>query len=140
MKVIILLVISLGFFINFIYRTIRLFKGLISIGYSEDTIHNFKCSYCEETYSLRGPEIKKHRWAPRKEISTPTRRQISYKFHCPNCNKRVAQIQIFDTNITKGLGAIRVQMNDNQKQLIIDFLLKGILPIVIYSMIFRVIN
>ena len=132
--------ISLVIFLNFVYRAIRLFRRLTRQGYAEDTIHHFKCSHCEETYPLTGPEVKKHRWAPRKEVTTPKRRQISYKFRCPHCDKRVAQIQIFDTNITKGLGAVRIQMNDNQKPYIIEFLIKGILPFIIYSMLFPLIN
>ena len=137
---IILLGIALVIFINFIYRAIRLFRGMTRLAYAEDTIHHLKCSRCEETYSLTGPEAKKHRWAPRKEIKTPRRQQISYKFHCPQCNQRVAQIQIYDTNITKGLGAVRIQMNDNQKPLFMEFLIKGLLPFIIYSMLFSSIN
>lgn len=140
MKTIVLLGISLVIFLNFVYRGIRLFTGLIRQKYAEDTMHHFKCSHCEETYPLTGPEAKKHRWAPRKEIKTPRRRQVSYKFHCPHCDKRVAQIQIFDTNITEGLGAVRIQMNDNQTPLIIEFLIKGLLPFIIYSMLFPLIN
>lgn len=135
MKAIILFGISFVLFLNFAYRAIRLFRGLVRQGYAEDTIHNYKCSHCEETYSLTGPEAKKHRWALRKEIRTPRRQQISYKFHCPQCNQRVAQIQVFDTNVTKGLGAIRIQMNDNQKPLVIEFLIKGLLPFIIYNML-----
>ena len=137
---IILFGISLVIFLNFVYRAIRLFRGLIRQGYAEDTIHHFKCSHCEETYPLTGPEAKKHRWAPRKEVKTPRRQEISYKFRCPHCDKRVAQIQVFDTNITKGLGAVRIQMNDKQTPLVMEFLIKGILPFIIYSMLFSLIN
>lgn len=132
--------ISLVIFLNFIYHGIRLFRGLIRQNYAEDTIHRFKCSHCEETYPLTGPEAKKHRWAPRTEVSTPRRRKITYKFRCPHCDKRVAQIQIFDTNVTKGLGAIRIQMNDNQKPLVIDFLIKGLLPFFIFNMLYSLFN
>ena len=137
---IILFGISLVIFLNFVYRAIRLFRGLIRQGYAEDTIHHFKCSHCEETYPLTGPEAKKHRWAPRKEVKTPRRQEISYKFRCPHCDKRVAQIQVFDTNITKGLGAVRIQINDKQTPLVMEFLIKGILPCIIYSMLFSLIN
>lgn len=136
----ILIGIAVVIYLNFVYRAFRLYKGLKRQGYAEDTIHHFKCSRCEETYSLTGPEMKKHRWAPRKEITTPRRRQVSYKFHCPQCNQRAAQIQVFDTNITKGLGAFRIQMNDNQKPYIIEFFMKGVLPFIIFSMLSSLIN
>ena len=128
------------YFSQFCLSAIRLFRGLIRQGYAKDTIHHFTCSYCKETHPLTGPEVKKHRWAPRKEVTTPRKRKISYKFRCPHCDKRVAQIQIFDTNITKGLYAVRIQMNDSQKPLIMKFLIKGLLPFIIYSMLFPLIN
>lgn len=140
MKMIIIMVISPIIFLNFIYQAFRLYREMIRQRYAVDTIHHFKCSRCEEAYPLTGPEFKKHRWAPFKEVTTPGKQQTSYKFHCPKCNQRVAQIQIFDTNITKGLGAVRIQINDNQIPFLIEFLLKGVLPFIAFIMLFSLFN
>lgn len=140
MKTIILSLFALIIFINFAYRAIHLVRVVSRQSYAEDMIHHFQCSRCNETHTLSGPEAKKIRWAPRIDKQTPRSQSTSYIFPCPHCNKRAAQVQVFDTNITKGLGAIRIQMNDEQKPVLIDFLIKGMLPCILYSMLFSLIS
>ncbi|MFD1204675.1 hypothetical protein ACFQ38_06055 [Sporosarcina contaminans] len=131
------LIIVLIVFINFVYQTIRLFKGLSKQMYDEDTVHRFQCGKCGEMHSLKGPEMKKLRRAPRIEKSTFGSQSTAIVFKCPHCHKRTSQIVQFDTNVTKGAGMVRVQMNEEQKPLIVQFLVRGILPFILLSMVYR---
>ena len=133
-------VVSAIIFINFAYRGFRLLSILSRQIYAEETIHRYTCTHCEETYSLTGPEAKKHRWATRTEVRTPRRHQISYKFQCPHCEKRVRQIKIFDTNNPKEFGVFHLKMGDYKKPIIKDFLLKGVLPVIILNFLYTLFN
>ena len=43
--------------INFFYRVIKLFIKVNKQAYSENTKHIFRCSSCDQSYSLLGPEV-----------------------------------------------------------------------------------
>ena len=45
--------------INFFYRVIKLFIKVNKQAYSENTKHIFRCSSCDQSYSLLGPEVRK---------------------------------------------------------------------------------
>lgn len=137
MKMIIgfLLMLVVGF--NFFYQVIRFFRSMYRQTYAEDTIHRFQCSKCEAIHTLTGPEAKKIRWAPRIEKKTLRSQSTSYVFTCPHCQKHASQIVKYDTNVTKGAGMVRVQMNEAQKPLLIEVLVKGLLPVILFSYVYR---
>jgi transcription elongation factor Elf1 len=119
--------------INFFYRLIKLFIAINKQVYSESAKHTFKCSSCNQSYSLSGPETKKRiRGALRIKKSTPKTQALFYKFSCPSCGKYSNQEKIFDLNTTKALGNIRLQMDSYQMPIFIDFFLKGVLPLFIF--------
>ncbi|MBO0453929.1 MULTISPECIES: hypothetical protein [Enterococcus] len=116
--------------INFFSRAIRLLVQIHRLTYSEDAKHSFKCISCEQSYTLSGPETKKRvQGAVRIKKSTPKSQSTFYKFVCPVCGTYSKQEKIFDLNTTKASGNIRVQIDSSQLPLVIDFLLKGVLPI-----------
>ncbi|MGG5318217.1 hypothetical protein [Enterococcus sp. AZ072] len=116
--------------VNFFYRVINLFIKINRQAYSQDTTHTFKCSTCNQSYTLTGPETKKLvKGAVVTKKSTPRSRTTFYQFRCPQCGSYSNQEKIFDINTTKGLGTVRAQIDSDQLPLVIDFLLKGVLPI-----------
>jgi transcription elongation factor Elf1 len=118
--------------INFFYRVINLFIKVNKQAYSENTKHTFRCSSCDQSYSLSGPEARKFiKGAVRINKSSPRNQTTLYKFSCPSCGKYSNQEKLFDLNTTKALGNLRVQMDSYQIPILIDFLLKGLLPILI---------
>ena len=124
-------------FLNFVYQTIRLFRGLSRQMYDKDTVQRFQCSKCDEIHSLTGPELKKLRWAPRIQKRTFRSQSTAIVFQCPHCHKRASQTVLYDTNVTRGAGMVRVQMNEEQKPLILQFLIRGLLPFFLLSMFSR---
>lgn len=122
---------------NFFYRAIRMFRVMARQVYDEKTIHRFQCRKCEEIHTLTGPEAKKLRWKPRIEKKTPRSQSTAYRFDCPYCRKRTSQTVLYDTNMTKGAGMVRVQMNEEQFPILMDFLIKGLLPAILLSSIYR---
>lgn len=131
------LTLALIVFLNFVYQAIRMFRRVSRQVFAEDAVHRFQCRKCEEIHTLTGPEAKKIRWAPRIKKSTPRRQSTSYVFNCPHCHKRTSQTYLYDTNVTKGAGMVRIQMNEEQLPLLIDFLMKGLLPFILLSFIYR---
>lgn len=121
---------------NFFYQAIRMFRRMSRQAYDENTIHRFQCSNCEEVHTLTGPEAKKIRWKPRVEKRTPRSQSTAYRFTCPHCHKRTSQTVLYDTNVTKGAGMVRVQMNEEQVPILIEFLVKGLLPVILLSTIY----
>ena len=122
--------------VNFFYRAIRMFRQMSRQTYDENTIHRFQCRKCEEIHTLTGPEVKKIRWKPRVEKKTPRSQSTAYRFTCPHCHQHTSQTVLYDTNVTKGAGMVRVQMNDGQVPILIDFLIKGLLPVILLSSIY----
>lgn len=117
---------------NFFYRAIRLLIKINKLAFSPETTHSFACSSCSQTYTLSGPEAKKRvKGAIKITKSTPRSNATYYKFNCPQCGIYAKQQKVFDLNTTKALGAVRMQMDSNQLPLVIDFLLKGVLPILV---------
>lgn len=117
---------------NFFYRAIRLLIKISRQAFSPETTHSFTCSSCKQTYTLSGPEAKKQvKGAIRIKKSTPRSNATFYKFTCPQCGSYAKQEKVFDLNTTRALGAVRVQMDTNQLPLVLDFLLKGVLPILV---------
>ncbi|AOV08684.1 hypothetical protein [Sporosarcina ureilytica] len=122
---------------NFFHHAIRMFRSMTRQIYDENAVHRLQCSKCEEIHTITGPEAKKLRWAPRVEKRTPRSQSTAYRFTCPHCHKHASQIVLYDTNVTKGAGMVRVQMNEEQKPLLIEFLIKGLLPVIFLSSIYR---
>lgn len=115
---------------NFFYRAIRLFVKLNRQVYSPETKHTFICQSCTQPYTLSGPETKKLvKGAVVIKKSTPKSNATFYKFTCPQCGSYAKQKKIFDMDTTKALGMVRVQADSGQLPIVIDFLLKGVLPI-----------
>lgn len=120
--------------INFFYRVIKLFIKVNKQTYSENTRHTFRCSSCDQSYSLLGPEVRKIiKGAVRINKSSPKNQTTLYKFSCPSCGNYSNQEKIFDLNTTKALGKVRVQMDSYQIPIFGDFLLKGLLPILVFA-------
>ena len=118
--------------INFFYRAINLFIKMNRLTYSEQTKHSFRCSSCNQRYTLSGPETRQlTKGALRIKKSTPKRQVTFIKFACPTCGNYANQEKLFDLNTTKALGNIRIQMDAYHAPLILDFLLKGVLPIIL---------
>lgn len=130
---------TMGFilFINFVYRFIRMVRKISRQTYHEDTIHRFQCKKCGGIHTMNGPEAKKIRFRPQVRKSTPLSQSRAYIFKCPLCEERTSQTILYDQNKTYGLGMIRLQLNEEQIPLIIDFLLKGVLPYFIFASISR---
>lgn len=130
---------TIGFilFINFVYRFILMARKISRQTYHEDTIHRFQCKKCEEIHTMNGPEAKKIRFRPQVRKSTPLSQSTAYIFKCPLCEERTSQKILFDQNKTYGLGMIRLQLNEEQMPLLLDFFLKGVLPFIIFSSIAR---
>ncbi|MGM0239461.1 MULTISPECIES: hypothetical protein [Enterococcus] len=127
-----------GFFLflllafNFFFRAINFFIKINKIAYSENTTHSFKCTNCSQSYKLTGPEAKKlAKGSIKTSKSSPKSRSVFYSFTCPKCGAYSKQEKLFDVNRSKFLGNLRVQADYNQVPLIVDFLLKGVLPIII---------
>lgn len=124
--------------INFFYRVINLFIKINKQAFSENTKHTFRCSSCDQSYSLLGPEARKLiKGAVRINKSSPKNQTTFYKFSCPSCGKYSNQEKLFDLNATKALGNVRIQMDSYQLPIFIDFLLKGLLPVLIFAPFLR---
>lgn len=118
--------------INFFFRVIRLSLKLNKLAYSEETIHNFRCTKCNDSYTLKGPEAKRLIKGAIEISKLSSRYQTTfYIFNCPNCGTNSKQEKLFDLNVTKLGGALRIQLDSKQVPLILDFLLKGLLPVIV---------
>lgn len=123
--------------VNLFYRGIKLMLYIKKVNEEETTFHTFKCTACNEVYQLNGIETKaKCRRALVKKIQTIHSQTTSVKFTCPHCHSNVYQERIFDINMTKFSGNIRIQMDqrapDPQKRTLLnDLLLKGVAPVLV---------
>lgn len=119
--------------INFFYRGIQAMRKIYQSNYAKETVHTFKCRDCKETYQMDGEEAKSRIsiWATRLEKKTPSGQTSAIRFKCPKCHNKVFQDQIFDTNVTALAGNIRAQLTGPSKEILIDLLVKGFLPILI---------
>lgn len=98
--------------VNLFYRGIKLMLYIKKVNEEETTFHTFKCTACNEVYQLNGIETKaKCRRALVKKIQTIHSQTTSVKFTCPHCHSNVYQERIFDINMTKFSGNIRIQMD-----------------------------
>lgn len=117
---------------NFFIRTIRFFYQSSNIAFSKDTLHTFLCEECNETYQLNGQVTKKKiKFSLKKEINSPQKSRMLYKFTCPKCNKNAYQEKIFDLNTNKGLGIVRIKADHNQTTLFKEYIVKCLLPTLI---------
>lgn len=125
------LFIALG--INLFYRGIQAMRKIHQSNYAKETIHAFKCRNCEDTYQLNGEEAKSRIsiWATRLEKRTPKSQTTAIRFECPACDKKAFQDQIFNTDVTALAGNVRAQLTSTSKDILIDLLVKGVLPILI---------
>ncbi|EOL46087.1 hypothetical protein RV11_GL001187 [Enterococcus phoeniculicola] len=118
--------------INFFYRAVQLFRKSSKISFSENTLHRFICQSCQTEYKLNGIEAKqKIKGAIKIKKSSPKGQVFYYKFTCPNCNTYASQQKLFDMQKSALLGNAKVNIDSNQIPLLIDMLLKGVLPIFI---------
>lgn len=119
-----------GLVINFFYQVIRAFRRIRKTNHSGSTIHNFKCSNCDEVYALNGADLKSRTsiWSMRKDTRTPKSQTTAIRFECPVCNEKAFQEKIYDTDVTAGLGHIRAQFDDSSREVLVELLLKGFLP------------
>lgn len=62
--------------------------------FAESTTHQFKCSSCQETYTLSGLEAKK---AIRPNCLIVFSKKKQFKFTCPKCQSKAPQEKIKTT-------------------------------------------
>lgn len=117
-------------FINMAIQFIRLMRTIQAQTYNPNTKHTFQCKNCQFNYDLNGTQMKKLRWKTKVQVHTPFRQSTGIRFRCPNCKRKATQVIQYDYNITKGLGLVRLQMNEEQKAALIRFGVFGFLPIV----------
>ncbi|MEI5989049.1 hypothetical protein A5881_000536 [Enterococcus termitis] len=135
-KSIIGLLLLLSLALNFFIRTIHFFYKSNNIAFSKDTLHTFICESCNVTYKLNGPNTKKKiKFAPTKKIDSLGKSKTTYKFNCPECGKYAYQEKIFDLNINKGLGMIRLKADHEQVEIFKIFFVKCLLPTLVGAMI-----
>ena len=118
--------------LNFFIRLIQYFRQSSKLAFSKETQHSFLCTNCNERYELNGQETKKLvKFSPKKEINSPKKSKIMYKFTCPKCNEYAYQEKVFDSNVVRGFGTLRLKGDNSQIELFKDAFIKGILPAII---------
>lgn len=128
-------ILFIGIAVNFFYQGIRTLMKLHKRSVAKDTIHTFECRACEEMYQLDGEEAQERIgiWSTKLEKSTPTGYTSAIRFECPVCHTKAFQNQVFDTDVTVMAGKIRAQFDDSSKEILMDFLIKGLAPTLIIT-------
>lgn len=130
----------LALYLHLIFRFFQFYQSIKRDSYRIDKTHTFICSSCKESHQINGEQLKSLRWKSRIYKSTPFSQSSSIVFKCPHCRVKAGQTIQYDYNVTKLFGLFRLQMNESQKQLLLRFLLLGLLPIIVMLVFWNLVS
>ena len=81
----------LGFLARKFYNILEKYYAML---FAESTTHQFKCSTCQEIYTLSGSEAKK---AIRPNCLIVFSKKKQFKFTCPKCQTKALQEKLKTT-------------------------------------------